>query len=105
MSCLNTSKAAVKDQIPAKFQKYIADVLASLVIKIMKLSVKVSTFSKECKIKLKSLLKKGSMTDLKNCRPILLLLEVPTTIDKSIHDQLENCLSNNGLFYKYQPGF
>lgn len=79
--------------------------LAYSVIKIMNMSVKVSIFPKEFKIKIKSLLKKGSMTDLKNCRPISLLLVVPKTIDKSIHHQIENCLSNNGLSYKCQFGF
>ena len=51
--------------------------LAYSVIKIMNMSVKVSIFPKEFKIKIKSLLKKESMTDLKNCRPISLLLVVP----------------------------
>ena len=50
-------------------------------------------FPAECKIvKLKPLFKKDSKTNLKNCRPILLLPVVWKIIEKSIHYQLEDYL-------------
>ena len=58
------SKAAGMDQIPAKFLKDGAEVLALLLGNIINLSIKLSTFPEECKIaKLKPIFKKVARTD------------------------------------------
>ena len=61
---LSISKAAGMDQIPAKFLKDGAEVLALLLGNIINLSIKLSTFPEECKIaKLKPIFKKVARTD------------------------------------------
>ena len=74
------------DQIPTKFLRDGAEVLALPLGNIINLSLKLSTFPEECKIvKLKPILKKGARADPKNYRPIPLLLLVSKIIKKSIH--------------------
>ena len=56
---LDTSKAAGMDQIPAKFLRDNAEVLALPLGNTINLSIKLSTFLEECKIaKLKPIFKK-----------------------------------------------
>ena len=74
---LDTTKATEMDQIPAKFLREGAEVLALPLRNIIHLSIKLLTFPEDCKIaKLKSIFKKGPWTYPKNYRPISLLLEV-----------------------------
>ena len=103
---LDTSKAAGMDQIPAKFLRDGAEVLALPLGNIINLSIKLSTFPEECKIaKLKPIFKKGARTDPKNYRTISVLLLVSKIIDKSIHFQIKNFLHKKKLIYTYQSGF
>ena len=52
------------------------------------LSIKLDTFSSQCKIvRIKPLFKKGIKTEAKNFRPISLLLLISKVIEKSIHEQ------------------
>ena len=70
LSCLNINKAAGMDQIPAKFLKEAADVVAYPLSRFINLFVKLSIFLEECKIaRLKPLFKKRSKTDPKNYTP------------------------------------
>ena len=56
---LDTSKAAGTDQIPSKFLRDSVEVLALRLGNIIYLSIRLSTFSEECKIaKLKPIFKK-----------------------------------------------
>ena len=104
LSSININKVAGLDQIPAKFLKKAAYVLAYPFAK--NLSVKLSVFLEEYKIaKLKPLFQKGSKTDSKTYRPISFLPVVSKVIEKSIHYQLEDYLKKNGILYKYQSGF
>ena len=94
------------DQIPAKFLRDGAEVLALPLRNIINLSIKLSTFPEECKIaKLKPIFKKGARTDPKNYRPISLLPLVSKIIEKSIHFQIEDYLNKKKLIYMYQSGF
>ena len=59
-----------------------------------------------CKIaKLKPIFKKGSKTDPKNYRPILLLPLVSKIFEKIIHDQTIAYLNENNILFRYQSGF
>ena len=73
---------------------------------IINLSIKLSTFSEECKIaKLKPIFKKGARTDPENYRPISILPLVSKIIEKSIHFQIEGFLNKKKLIDMYQSGF
>ena len=90
---LDTSKAAGMDQIPAKFLRDGAEVLALRLRNVTNLSVKLSTFPEECKTaKLKPIFKKCARTAPKNGRLISLLPLVSKIIEKSIHFQIEGYL-------------
>ena len=55
--------------------------------------------------KLKSLFDKGSKSDLKIYRPILLLPVLCKIIEKTVHIKTQKYLDQNGLLNKYQSGF
>ena len=74
LCCLDVSKAPGIDEIPSRFLKDGAEILAKPISDIINLSIKLSNFPDKCKIaKLIPLFKKGSKTDPKNYRPISLL--------------------------------
>ena len=103
---LDTSTTAGMNQIPAKFLRDGAEVLALPLGNVINLSIKISAFPEECKIaKLKPIFKKGARTDLKNYRPISLLPLVSKIIEKSIHFQIEDYLNKKKLVYMYNSGF
>ena len=86
---LDTSKAAGMDQIPAKFLREGAEVLALPLRNIINLSIKESTFPEEYTIaKSQPIFKKGTKTYPRNYRPISLLPLVSIMIEKSIHFQI-----------------
>ena len=94
------------DQIPSKYLRDGAEVLALPLRNIINSSIKLSTFPEECKIaKLKPIFKKGARTDPKNYRPISLLPLVSKIIEKSIHFQIEDYLNKKKLIYMHQSGF
>ena len=68
---LDTSKVTGMDQIPAKFLRDGAELLAFPFRNLINLSIKLSTFPDQCKTaKLKPRFKKGARTDPKNYRPV-----------------------------------
>ena len=103
---INSHKAAGIDNISGRFLKDGSKVLALPISQICNLSIKLSTFPKDCKVaKITPLYKKGSRTEAKNYRPISLLPIISKVIEKTIHQQLEEYLSSNHIFYKFQSGF
>ena len=106
LCCLDVSKAPGIDEIPSRFLKDGAEILAKPISDIINLSIKLSTFPDKCKIaKLIPLFKKGSKTDPKNYRPISLLPLLSKLIEKAIHIQTQEYLDKHGLLYKFQSGF
>ena len=76
------------------------------ITQICNLSIKFSHFSKDCKVaKIKPLYKKGTKTDPNNFKPISVLPIVSKIIEKVIHYQTMNYLSENNVLYRYQSGF
>ena len=103
---MNTDKAAGIDNLSGKFLKDGAVILAEPISKICNLSIKYAIFPTDCQIaKLKPLFKKGSRTHPKNYRPISLLPLISKIIEKVIHDQTQEFLKDNKIFYKFQSGF
>ena len=103
---LDVTKASGIDQTSARFLKDGAPVIAIHLTNIINLSIKLDTFPSQCTIaKIKPLFKKGTKTEAKNYRPISLLPLISKVIEKSIHDQTQDYLQRNKLFYSYQSGF
>ena len=100
------NKAAGIDDLSGRFLKDGADILTIPIIQLCNLSIKFSHFPKDCKVaKLKPLYKKGTKTDPKNFRPISLLPIVSKIIEKVIHNQTMNYLTENSILYRHQSGF
>ena len=98
LCCLDVSKAPGIDEIPSRFLKDGAEILAKPISDIINLSIKLSTFPDKCKIaKLIPLFKKGSKTDPKNYRPISLLPLLSKLIEITIHIQTQEYLDKHGL--------
>ena len=103
---IDSSKAAGIDNLGGKFIKDGTQVIAFPITQICNLSIKSCSFPDACKLaKVKPLFKKGSKTDPKNYRPISLLPLVSKIIEKVIHDQTQNYLTENKILYEYQSGF
>ena len=93
-------------QIPAKFLRDGAEVLAFPLRNIINLSINLSTFTEERKIaKLKPIFQKGVRANPKSYRTISLLLLVSKIIEKSIHFKIEDYVNKEKLIYMYESGF
>ena len=100
------SKAAGIDNLPGRFLKDGAVILAKPVTEICKFSIKSRIFPDPCKlVKLKPIIKKGSRMDPSNYRPISLLPLISKIFEKIVHDQMIDYLAQYNILYKYQSGF
>ena len=71
------------------------------ITQIYNLSIKCSLFSKDCKVaKVKPLCKKGTKTDPKDLRPVSLLSVVSNIMEKLMHDETMNYLTENNTLYR-----
>ena len=103
---LNPAKSAGIDNLTGKFLKEGAPVLASPITDLVNLSMSLSLFPDDCKIaKLKPLYKKEAKTKPKSYLPISLLPLLSKIIERIIHNQTQEFLDKNNIFYKYQSGF
>ena len=102
---IDISKAAGVDNLPGRFLKDGAVILAKPVTEICNLSIKSKIFPDLCKLaKLKSIFKKGSRMDPSNYRPISLLPLTSKIFEKIVHDQMIDYLAQYNILYKYQSG-
>ena len=103
---IDISKAAGVDNLPGRFLKDGAVILAKPVTEICNLSIKSKIFPDPCKLaKLKPIFKKGSRMDPSNYRPISLLPLISKIFEKIVHDQMIDYLAQYNILYKYQSGF
>ena len=94
------------DNLAGRFLKDGSNIPCTPIAKICNLFIKLASFQDKCKVtKIKPLYKKGLKTDPKNFRPISLLSLICKVIERIIHDQTMNLLSDNNVIYKYQSGF
>ena len=106
MKSLNLSKATGIDNLSGKFLKDGANILARLIFQPCNLSVKLNLFPRSSEIvKVKPLFKTGSKTDPQNYRPISLLPILLKIIERIIHDQTQELLSQNKILYRFRSGF
>ena len=96
---MNIDKVAGIDNIPGKFLKDGASILAKPISELCNFCIKYSLFPTDCQIaKLKPLFRKGSTTLPKNYRPISLLPLISKIIEKVIHDQTKTFWMNIRYF-------
>ena len=101
-----TNKATGVDNLAGRFLEDGSNILCTHIAKICNLSIKLNSFPDKCKAaKIKPLYKKGLKTDSKNLRSISLLPLISKIIERIIHDQTMNFLSDNNVLYKYQSNF
>ena len=106
MENIEISKAACIDKLPGRFLKDGAEILSKPVSEICNLSISHGIFPNACKVvKLKPIFKKGKNVDPSNYRPISLLPLISKIIEKVVHDQTHEFLSDNKILYNYQSGF
>ena len=87
LKATQVSKAAGIDNLSGRFLKDGPKVLSKPISDLCNLSIISEKFPDPCKVaKLKSLYKKGSVTDPCNYRPISLLPLISKVIEKVIHD-------------------
>ena len=101
-----TNKATGIDNLVGRFLKDGSDILCTPIAKICNLSIKLPLSQINVKLQRLSLcIIKGLKTDPKNFRPISLLPLISKIIERIIHDQTMNFLSDSNVLYKYQSGF
>ena len=102
----DTNKAASIDGLSGAFLKDGAKILSKPITDLINLSISLSAVPESCKVaKLKPLFKKGSKLEPKNIIPISLLPLISKVLQKVIHDQTQNFLTDNSILYCYQYGF
>ena len=103
---IDISMAAGVDNLPGRFLKDVAVILAKPVTEICNLSIKSKIFPDPCKLaKLKPIFKKGSRMDPSNYRPISLLPLISKILEKNLHDQTIDYLAQYNILYIYQSSF
>ena len=103
---IDISKAVGIDNLPGRFLKDGAVILAKPVTEICNISIKSIIFPDPCKLaKLKSIFKKGSRMDPSSYRPISLLPLISKIFEKIVHDQMIDYLAQYNILYKYKSGF
>ena len=101
-----TNKATGVDNLAGRFLKDGSNILCTPIVKICNLSIKLASFPDKCKVaKIKPLYKKDLKTEPKNFRRISLFPLISKIIERIIHDQTMNFLSDSNVLYKYQSGF
>ena len=103
---IDISQAAGVDNLPRRFLKNGAVILAKPGTEICNLSITWKIFPDPCKLaKLKPIFRKGSRMEPSNYRPISLLPLISKIFEKIVHDQMINYLAQYNILYKYQSGF
>ena len=103
---LKTNKATGIDNLSCCFLKDRSKVLATPLVQICNLSIKLSMVPDECKIaKLKPLYKKDKKTNPKNYRPISLLPVISKILEKVIHDQTMDFVTKKKYFIQISIRF
>ena len=98
LKATQVSKAAGLESLSGRFLKDGAKVLAKPIYDLCKLSINSQKFPDLCKVaELKSLYKKGSLTQPCNHRPISLFPLIFKVIEKVIHDQASTFLNLKNL--------
>ena len=103
---LQEKKATGPNSISSKILKNNKDVPFKPLCDLINLVFVSETFPQQLKItKIIPVYKKGNPLDYTNYRPVSLLSNLGTLIEKLIHSRMNKFLENQKLFYKNQFGF
>ena len=103
---INVKKATGYDELPAKFLKNSASLIAEPLSKLFNLSISNGEYPDFLKVaKVLPIHKKGVHTDMNNFRPISILSHINKIFETIISNQIKNFLKKHNILYKYQYGF
>ena len=103
---LSVAKACGNDGIPARVIKACGDILVRPLYHVFNLCIELGKFPKIWKeAKVTPLYKSGSHTDPDNYRPISVLPIFSKLLERLIHNQMSNCLTESGALCEQQSGF
>ena len=106
MKNIEISKAAGIDRLPGWFLIDGTEILSKPISDICNLSIFHGIFPNACKVaKLQPIFKKGKNVDPFNYRPMSLLPLTSNVIEKVVHNQTNEFLSDNKILCNYQSGF
>ena len=106
LSSMSPCKATGLDNIPARFVKDGAEIIAQPVRHIINLSLSVGKVPEDFKLaRVVPLHKKNSKTEVGNYRPVSVLNIMSKVVERVVFDQLYGYLSENKLLYELQSGF
>ena len=106
MKNIEISKAAGIDRLPGWFLIDGTEILSKPISDICNLSIFHGIFPNACKVaKLQPIFKKGKNVDPFNYRPMSLLPLTSKVIEKVVHNQTNEFLSDNKILCNYQSGF
>ncbi len=103
---LQVSKSTGLDDIPARFLRDAADIIAPTITFIVNLSLETGIFPSDMKIaKTIPLFKKGNRCDPGNYRPISILSVASNILERIVYNQMNEYLTKSSLIYMFQSGF
>ena len=106
MKNIEISKAADIDRLPGWFLIDGTEILSKPISDICNFSIFHEIFPNACKVaKLKPIFKKGKNVDPFNYRLMSLLPLISKVIEKVVHNQTNEFLSDNKILCNYQSGF
>lgn len=103
---MSPSKATGMDNIPARFVKDGASIIAHPITHIVNLSLSTGEIPDDLKLaRVVPLHKKNSKTDVGNYRPVSVLCILSKVFERIVFNQLNEYLVQNNLLYELQSGF
>ncbi|XP_072037659.1 uncharacterized protein [Amphiura filiformis] len=106
LNSLSPKKASGLDDICVKLLKYGKEAVVPILCKIFNMSLKQGCFPDDLKIARVIPIYKGSNQDeFSNYRPISILPVCSKLLEKIVHSQLYNYVTDNNILYKGQSGF
>ena len=103
---LNPSKATGHDRITARAVKENKLVIGPILVFLINLTIKTSTFSDCLKIaRVKPVYKKGSKKDKNNYRPISILSAISKIVERILTHQITEYLETYSILTRHQFGF
>jgi len=106
LNSISPQKASGLDNICVKLLKYGKDAIAPILCKIFNMSLKQCCFPDDIKVaRVIPIFKSGNQDEFSNYRPISILPVCSKLLEKIVHKQLYNYVTNNNILYNGQSGF